>query len=316
MDNPTRGSTTTHLPLSCYVGGSLIVTVYTVWQYLMGHYGNLPLPATLVFFLVVATLLRSLGPPPFHRIATMLALAGAYLLTAVTIYRMGEWSTLWLGFSVILTFLALPLAAAWTVNLLLAPLWLVLMGDSSIPPVTLLTYLSLLLFGTLVPWEQNRLRARLYTSNQYDPSCDALHSGRIRERLAAEVARTQMLERPLSVLVIHLTQYDMAHEQFGSRLSHVLIQRFCHTAQHTCRGQDSLGRADDSVFWLLLPNTGENGALMVKNRLISALDTTVLPETGPIRADILVSRPRPEEDPTEYCHRLDTQGIALKEHMH
>ncbi|WP_148253803.1 GGDEF domain-containing protein [Aidingimonas lacisalsi] len=314
MDDMTKG-TLTRLTTLSYASGALIVAGYALWQYLMGNYTRIILPSSLVVVLLVATLLRSLERP-YHYLSTCLALAAAYLLIATELHHTDTLPSLWLGFSVILAFLVLPLITAWLTNLMLVPLWLFLLGDLAMPPFTLLAYLTLLLFGTLVPWERWRLRTRLYTTNQYDSHCDALHTSLIHERLTGEVERAHLLERPLSVLVIHLPQYEMAHEQFGIRLSQTLAQQFCHAALHTCRGQDSLGRVDGSLFWLLLPNTGESGALMVKNRLMSAIDATVLPETGPVRADIIVSQPHTGESPTEYRHRLEAQGTQLMGTLH
>ncbi|EPC03520.1 hypothetical protein L861_18455 [Litchfieldella anticariensis FP35 = DSM 16096] len=298
-----------------YVMGVLLMVGNAAWHYLMGDFLRILLPAVLALLLLGATLLH-LTDPRYQRPSAYLVLISSFLLLAVELDQTSEAIILWIGLPPLLALLLLPPSSALLLNLLLAPLWLVLPVDGQVTYDMAFTYLAIIILGALAPLEQRRQQALLEATDPMDSECQALNASAIHELLDSEFARATLLQRRLSVLAIHLPQLEMAHEQFGARLRLELLQRFCSVAHHTCRAHDSLGRAQTSLFWLLLPDTGETGALMVRNRLISALDATVLAETGAIASRIAVCSPHPSETWTTFEQRLQIKGQALMESTH
>ncbi|MBD3898610.1 GGDEF domain-containing protein [Halomonas sp. ML-15] len=295
-----------------YLLAALLAAAHAGWHYLMGHYDYILLPAIGALLLVGAAIVR-LADERAQRMASYMLITTSYLLLAVELLRLEQAADLWLGLPPVLALLLLPLGPALMLNLLLAPLWLLLMDVDMSLPQAALSYLALAALSTLAPWEQLRQLALLRATDPNDTQCDALSPSAIEETLQSELARAQALDRRLSVLVIHLPQLDMASEQFGPRLYRDMLQRFCQVAHHTCRSHDSLGRADGNLFWLVLPDTGDNGALMVRNRLLAALERCVLAETGPLTARIAVCTPQPSERWLAFEQRLLRRGHALTE---
>ncbi|QJQ94094.1 MULTISPECIES: diguanylate cyclase [Halomonadaceae] len=295
-----------------YLSGSLMMAGYAAWHYLMGAYSLILLPVLLALLLLTSALLQYLNQQS-HRLSAYLVLVCCYLMIAVELSDSVGGNTLWLGLPPALALLMLPLAPAMLLNLLLAPVWLLLLDDGQLRPALGVAYLAIVILGALAPWEQLRQRVLFRATAPDDPECSALNSEAITERIDSEVARAELLKQRLSILLIHLPQLEMAREQFGSRLRLALLQRFCVVALQTCRAHDSLGRAGPTLFWLVLPDTGENGALMVRNRLLTALEATVLAETGPLTARIGVCSTHAGEKWHTFEQRLHVKGLALME---
>ncbi|SDM72129.1 diguanylate cyclase [Franzmannia pantelleriensis] len=295
-----------------YLLAALLAAAHAGWHYLMGHYEYILLPSVGALLLLGAAVVR-LADHRAQHMASYVLISTGYLLLAVELIRLDQTADLWLGLPPVVALLLLPLGPALMLNLLLVPLWLLLMDLQMSLEHAALSYLALVVLCTLAPWEQLRQHALLRATDPSDPHCEALTASALEETLQSELARAQTLERRLSVLVIHLPQLDMAGEQFGPRLYRDMLHRFCEVAHHTCRSHDSLGRAEGNLFWLVLPDTGENGALMVRNRLLAALERCVLAETGPLTARIAVCTPQPGERWLAFEQRLLRRGQALTE---
>ncbi|WP_043532290.1 diguanylate cyclase domain-containing protein [Litchfieldella xinjiangensis] len=298
-----------------YAAGALLMFGYALWHYLMGDFARILLPAVMALLLACATVLRLVGHR-YKRMAAYLVLISCYLVLGVELSQATQSATLWLGLPPLLSLLLLPLGPALLINLILTPFWLLLPANVEVSSNETFAYLSILILGMLAPLEQYRQRSLLDATDPLDRECQALNDEAIHEQLDSEFARASLLQRRLSVLVIHLPQLEMAHEQFGTRLRRELLQQFSHSAQQTCRVNDSLGRVKTSLFWLVLTDTGETGALMVRHRLLTALGSTVLSETGPIASRIAVCSPHREETWSSFEQRLQIKGHALMESTH
>jgi len=298
--------------LVVYIGGMLLIASHALWHYLMGHYEAILLPALLTLLLAGALFVR-LANPGLHRLATYAVLISGYLLTAADLADHGPQAWLWLGVPPTLTFLLLPLAPAALLNLSLTPIWLLLAVPIPMLWQAGLAYLTLIGLLSLPARLALQRRFPRRDSEQLDPQCDALSHHALALRLIAEVERGRALRRPLAVLVIHLPQLEMAEEQFGSHLLQALLARACATIRANCRQHDLLGRERASLFWLLLPDTGEAGALIVRERLLQALNRDVFAETGAIQARIRSEHLLPGDTLERFEQRLAATGLKLLE---
>lgn len=291
--------------------GTLLLLAQALWFYLTGEYHRIPPPAMLAPIMLVATLLAPVGGD-HTRTATGLVLICGFLLIAVELPRSTDLAPLWIGLPPVLALLLLPLAPALLLNLGLTPIWMILLGDPWPDIDVLLTYLSLVAVTTLVPWGRLRQRALLHDTDPQDPECRAVSRAHLQERLAGEIDRTALLGQPLSVLLIHLPQLEIAEEQFGPKARQALLDGLCQAIDGRYRAHDILGRAEDNVFWLVMPNTTESGAQLVRQRLSRALEPVILVETGPleIRSGLVIRHAG--EDGSAFERRLHaaTQSLA------
>ncbi|MBF8221281.1 GGDEF domain-containing protein [Halomonas sp. 328] len=295
-----------------YAAGAVLMAGYALWHYLMGDYGLIPLPALLSLLLVGATLLR-LSHHPQRYLSAYLVLISAYLLIAVEVAKLEGGAGLWLGLPPVLAFLVLPPASAILLNVLLGGLWLVLLVNPEQAGDLAMAYLVLTLLGALAGGEQARQRELLEATRPHDDECEALRASAIRECLAQEFYRARRLDHRLSVLVIHLPQLDNPGDAFGGLTRRECLQRFTEVTQHSCRAPDQLGRLSDSLFWLLLPDTGQNGALMVRQRLLDALERITLPDGAGLSLRMALCAPHDTESLATFEQRLELKAHLLME---
>lgn len=292
-----------------YSASLILMVVYALWLYGMGNYQSLPIPAFLTLLLLAALLLH-LGQTTRGYIAQILLLVGTCLVVLNALCNYPYASTMWLGLPLASVFLLLPLWTALTLAGLVGPLVWLAMSHPAQPLTFLLGYIALLLLLALPRWEHARRRALLRATDPNDFDCNAYNIDTLKERLHNEFQRAAMLNKRLAVLVIHLPQLDMAEEQFGPRAKIALLDTLCNEVNARCRDHDVLGRASEATFWLVLPDTSESGALLVRERLHYSLSQCVLIETGQLEARIAACLPR-KESFERYVHRLNARADAL-----
>lgn len=298
--------------MAAYATGVALLAGFALWNYLMGAYGRILLPALFALLLAGTLFLRSINKD-YRYLCAYLALISCYLLVAIELPALGETAIFWLGLPPTLTLLLLPLGSALLINLTMTPVWLML-ADNDLPVVDIaLYYLALVSVMAVPQWLRLRRDLLSSISDSRDEQCDALARHALLERLKAEVERARAMKRPLATLIIHLPQLEMADEQFGTTLLHTLLERLCRTVRSCCRYHDPLGRHQTTLFWLLLPDTGEAGALIVRERLLSALSREVFAETGAIQPRIRACYLHPGEDALHFEQRLLATGLKLME---
>lgn len=281
---------------------------YTMWLYAMGDYRALLTPLFATFMLLTALLAHySQGLASLIPRLILLACTHAVIIDAMV--HQPDIALLWLGLPIAATFLLLPLGGA----LLLTPLYTLLWWVLSTPPTLthVLGYCALIALLALPPWEHARRRALLRATDPNDRDCNAYHIDTLKERLHNEYQRAAMLHKRLAVLVLHLPQLDMAEEQFGQRAQLALLSTLCNEVNSRCRDHDLLGRAGNATFWLVLPDTTESGALLVRERLHRALSRCVLVETGHLDIRISACLPCQNEHFDRYLQRLEARAQAL-----
>lgn len=291
-----------------YITSLAVMMGYTLWLYKMGSYRSLWVPA-FVTLVLLAALLMHLGQGLKGYISQVL-LVGSTYLTVLSTLSISNVSVIWLGLPITSAFILLPLWLALVLTGVLGPLvWLFISHPTPEPPFYL-GYVILLLLLALPRWEHARRRALLQVTDPYDCHCRAYNYETLKERLNNEFQRAAMLNKRLAVLVIHLQQLDMAEEQFGSRAKIALLDTLCSEVIGRCRDHDILGRAGEATFWLVLPDTSESGALLVRERLQHALSQCVLVETGHLEARIAACLPH-KESFERYIQRLHARAHAL-----
>lgn len=294
-----------------YACGALVLASLTAWHYLMGHYSRILPIAILAIMMSTAALMAENAYA--RRLPAYLVLISGYLAIAVEAPYLEASGALWMGVPPILATLLLPPGAALLLNVLLAPMWLFLINSVLSTPAGGLQYFTLVIISILpLGWYMQQTRL-LKTTGQLDTQSGMLSRDALSERLIAEGARARVLNQSLSALVIHLPQLDMANEQFGQTAQDALLTTFCQVVQRNSRRGDAMGRHYHSVFWLLLADAGEAGALIVRERLTHALEETPLPEIGAIEAQARICHLSDDECAERFEQRLIRRGFNLLE---
>ncbi|MFW6345675.1 MAG: GGDEF domain-containing protein [Halomonas sp.] len=300
---------TPRLLAGLYALGALLLLGQALWHYLVADYARILLPTLLALLLLIAALMR-LGQQETARLSAYLALICGYLLIATSLPGEGPHALLWLGLPAMLTLLLLPLGPATLLNLVLAPIWL-LLADAGLSRQLGIAYLALVGAIGLAPWGARHQQALLEATDPRDGECPALKPAPLMERLESEVERAELLGQRLAVVVLHLPQLEMAAEQFGASARQALLDAFCSLVAEHSRDHDLLGRLDAATFWLVLPDTGESGALLVRQRLEEAAAGRRLHDTGDLELRSATCLHAPGHTFTALRQRLEVTSKRL-----
>lgn len=293
-----------------YVTNLLLLITYTTWLYLVGYYSFFFMPAFLIL-LALSALLMHIGQGINPYMPRLLLLGSLYLMVGqAALEPSSDTSPLWFGLPIAVSIIFLPLIPALALNILLLPIWWWMLAQSG-DQEGWKNILTLLLLLALPRWEHLRRQALLFATDPKDSECNAYQSDALKERLRNEYQRSSILGNRLAVLVIHLPQFDMAGEQFGRKAQLTLLETLCNEVNESCRDHDLLGRASQATFWLVLPDTSESGALLVRERLKRSLSSCVLVETGQLVADIVAYLPRRQEFFHLFVQRLEERSHAI-----
>ncbi|KAA0019074.1 diguanylate cyclase [Salinicola corii] len=282
-----------------------------LWEHLMRHYDLILPPTLMAIALLVSIPLQCLDR--LHPAITDHILLFGGLVLCILEAPSSNNPMLWLGLSITLSYLLLPPLPALLLTLLLVPVSLASLGETHMTAMNLVLgwWLSLtaatlaLLLGstsrtlrfTLRPWRDDRRPASEF----------------ITRNLEMEVARASALDRPLSVLVLYIPQLDQAGDQFGGHMREILSASFSEVISDNSRQSDLLGEHHANVFWLILPNAGEPGAVVAAKRLSDAVTSVTHPEIGSLESFSRVCTLRAQEDVESFSQRLETAANKLLE---
>ncbi|OLO03587.1 diguanylate cyclase domain-containing protein [Salinicola socius] len=282
-----------------------------LWEHLMRHYDLILPPTLLAIALLISLPLQWLGRLR-PSVADHLLLAGGLVLCAVEAPSSAN-PMLWLGLSITLSFLLLTFFPALLLAFCLVPILLVLIGDGHLAALNLVFGWWLMLVAaaltvlldqsshakrfTLTPWRRDKRLSATCT----------------RENLKIEIARASALDQPLSVLVVYIPQLDQAGDQFGGHLREVLLSSFSSVVSDNSRQSDLLGENHANVFWLILPNTAEPGAVAAAKRLSDAVTAVAHPEIGALESYSRVCTLQSQESAERFARRLEAAATKLLE---
>jgi diguanylate cyclase (GGDEF)-like protein len=144
--------------------------------------------------------------------------------------------------------------------------------------------LALALFGVILHQRRQvaRLNARLSEATRSDPLTGLLTRGAFDELLDKELKRSGRTGRPLSVIVADLDWLGLVNARHGHRTGDGVLQLVARDIQKWKRRIDSAARIGGEEFALLLPETDEDGAFMVAERLRRAAHRTFADEPLPV----------------------------------
>ncbi len=86
--------------------------------------------------------------------------------------------------------------------------------------------------------------------------------------IGRQLARASRFKHPLSLLMIDLDHFKQVNDEYGHRAGDAVLARVAEEVAASIRGIDVLCRYGGEEFALLLPETPEDGALVVAKRLL------------------------------------------------
>lgn len=122
------------------------------------------------------------------------------------------------------------------------------------------------------------------------------------DKTHSEMARTQRHARPLSLLLIDLDHFKRINDQLGHPCGDAVLRSVGVACRNVLRREETVGRLGGEEFAVLLPETNQNAALLIAERLRRAIATAAPPEVLahlPVTASIGIAQYDPTADTTE-----------------
>lgn len=118
-----------------------------------------------------------------------------------------------------------------------------------------------------VALDQTRLKISLEAMATIDPLTNLLNRRAFQEVINREYASAKRLEKPFSMLLFDLDRFKMLNDNYGHDIGDKILLGISDIAKATLRTSDWLSRWGGEEFLAILPDTDENGALKIAERL-------------------------------------------------
>jgi diguanylate cyclase (GGDEF)-like protein len=144
---------------------------------------------------------------------------------------------------------------------------------------------TLVVAGSLVQALRNRVNElvhRLSDAARTDPLTGLRNRRAFEETIGAEVERARRGQRPLSVLVGDLDHFKAVNDRFGHPAGDAALIRVGQLLTSVRREIDPVARTGGEEFALILPDTAEQDAYLVSERLRSAVEKAFNDESVPL----------------------------------
>jgi two-component system, cell cycle response regulator len=98
--------------------------------------------------------------------------------------------------------------------------------------------------------------------------------------LEAELARSQHHDQPLSVVMVDVDAFKQVNDLYGHAAGDVALQSVARLIQNTIRRNDIAGRMGGEEFLIVLPETNQEGALVIAERLRQSCENKLIEVDG------------------------------------
>ena len=161
----------------------------------------------------------------------------------------------------------------------------------------------------VVTWSRAKIETdRARASSLVDQLTGTYNFDGLSRRVREIAAESRRYERPLTCIVLGEPLQGEATED-GKPLGNDVDRRVVRALQGVCRISDAVGRVRDREFIVVAPTTDDSGAVVLANRILSALDEAV--EETHIRAGVYSIKRSPRE-PLDLTDLLGPATAALR----
>jgi diguanylate cyclase (GGDEF)-like protein len=140
------------------------------------------------------------------------------------------------------------------------------------------TVATLLVMGYLISVVRDRLGqliAGLSDAAHRDPLTDLLNRRGFQEVFDVELERARRADQPLSLIVGDLDRFKRVNDAHGHAAGDAALKRVADAIRGAKRGFDRAARVGGEEFAVLAPNSDENGAYMLAERIRAAVHEAV-----------------------------------------
>ena len=110
------------------------------------------------------------------------------------------------------------------------------------------------------------------SASMLDPLTGVFNRKVLRQLLQSEIARAERSDRPLGLIMCDLNNFKQLNDRFGHLMGDYVLAQFAGTLKTCVRGSDYIVRYGGDEFLLILPETDEKGAEIVRDRITTKVE--------------------------------------------
>lgn len=126
--------------------------------------------------------------------------------------------------------------------------------------------------------ERDDLKARVNELNIVDEVTGLLNKRGLYQSLEPQVSRSRRYNNMLSILIMRLENLDDINQDFGYETGHHLLQAISEILNDQMRWADSIGRLSENEFMLILPETPQDIAGHLGEKIRERLSEVTVPD--------------------------------------
>ena len=119
-----------------------------------------------------------------------------------------------------------------------------------------------------------------------DALTETVNTGRFHEFVHRELARAKRYDHPVTVAFIDLDNFKRVNDSYGHLVGDEALRSLAALMSQHVRSTDIVGRLGGDEFGILMPETGEDAARVVLERLRTRIDEYAAEKRWPISASI------------------------------
>jgi len=134
-----------------------------------------------------------------------------------------------------------------------------------------------------------QMRARLESGLEADSLTGLLNHSSFHEKLAQEIRRANRRRSRVGLLIFDLDHFRRINDTWGHPVGDDVLRGVAAVARETCRADDVICRIGGEEFAVILPGSTLDHAMMVAERLRTAVEKISFPGLDPVRVSVGVA---------------------------
>ncbi len=130
--------------------------------------------------------------------------------------------------------------------------------------------------------------------------------------LEKEIYRAHRYERSFALLMFDLDHFKKVNDSYGHAVGDTVLIRTCNLVAACLRESDIFARVGGEEFMIILPETQEDVALEIAERIRKSVETHSFVPIKQVTISIGLVRNRPDEDLEKLLNRVDSALYAAK----
>jgi diguanylate cyclase len=249
-----------------------ILIIISLHQFYAGYLAALSInvPTGLLFTLLAIVRWLNSSEPNKDRFS----LAGFVLIAFILLNEielLHSTTMVWMYALPMLLFMTQPLATACIAS---AVFVLFLIHTSNQSDLLSIQYQAIsglsfmFLFSGLFAYHRKIHSKQLFKAAKAHPSTKLPDFSVFQQQLLEEVERAKVSHNALSVMLIEIDDYPKLKELEGKKEASQVLIKLSRFLDQITRTGDILFHAEDHQFWLILPNTGQDGVVVIEEKVV------------------------------------------------